>query len=81
MYNYNKLKGLIKQYFSTQANFAKFLEIGTTTLNSRLNGETYFTQEEIDKCIKVFKLNTVEEIEETFFYKGITENRKNTKGE
>lgn len=67
MYDYNKLKGLIKQYFSTQANFAKFLEIGTTTLNSRLSGETYFTQEEIDKCIKVFKLNTVEELEETFF--------------
>lgn len=69
MYNYNKLKGLIKQYFSTQANFAKFLKVGTTTLNSRLNGETFFTQEEIDKCIKVFRLNTAEEIEETFFTK------------
>lgn len=69
MYNYDKLRGLIRQYFTTQAKFAKYLEIGTTTLNSRLNGETFFTQYEIEKSIKAFNLITTEDIEQTFFAK------------
>lgn len=69
MYNYNKLRGLIREHFSTQAKFAQYLGIGTTTLNSRLNGDTYFTQQEMEKSIKAFQLTTTEDIEQTFFAK------------
>ena len=69
MYTYDKLRGLIRQYFTTQAKYADYLDIGTTTLNSRLNSETFFTQKEIEKSIKAFNLMTAEEIEETFFTK------------
>jgi DNA-binding XRE family transcriptional regulator len=69
MYNYNKLKGLIKQYFNTQERYAQYLGIGKTTLTSRLNGDTYFTQQEIEKSIKAFNLTTTEDIELTFFAK------------
>jgi hypothetical protein len=69
MYDYSKLRGLIKQYFNTQAKFAQHLGIGLTTLVSRLNGDTYFSQDEIDKSIKAFKISTIEELEQTFFVK------------
>jgi len=75
MYNYNKLRGLIKQYFDTQSKYAEYLGIGSTTLNSRLNGETFFTQLEIEKSIKAFNLTTAEDFEQTFFCKTITEIR------
>ena len=32
-YNYNKLKGKIKEQFNTQEEFAKALGIGASTLN------------------------------------------------
>jgi len=74
MYNYSKLRGLIKQYFDTQAKYAQYLGIGTTTLTSRLSGETFFSQQEIEKSIKAFNL-TSQDIELTFFCKEQTENR------
>lgn len=48
MYDYSKLRGLIKEHFDTLANFAKAINMGTTTLNSRLKGSTYFDQMEIE---------------------------------
>ena len=69
MYDYNKLRGLIRQYFGTQLKYAKFLGIGMTTMQSRLNGETFFTQPEIQKSIEAFNLTTATEIEHTFFAK------------
>lgn len=68
-YNYNRLKGLIKEYFGTQKNYADFLGIGSTTLQTRLNNETFFTQQEMEKSIKAFNLSSAEEIERTFFAK------------
>lgn len=66
VYNYNKLRGLIRENFGTLRNFAEYLGIGTTTLNSRLNSETYFNQEEIEKTAKVFSL-TKSEVNQVFF--------------
>lgn len=68
-YNYSRLRGLIKEYFDTQRKYAEFLGIGNTTLQTRLNNATYFTQQEIEKSIKAFGLTTTEEIERTFFAK------------
>lgn len=69
MYDYNKLKGLIKQYFGTQSKYAQYLGVGMTTMQSRLKGETFFTQQEIQKSIEAFNLTTATEIEHTFFAK------------
>lgn len=66
IYNYNKLRGLIRENFGTLRNFADYLGIGSTTLNSRLNSETYFDQEEIEKTAKVFNL-TKTEVNKVFF--------------
>jgi cytoskeletal protein RodZ len=67
MYDYNKLRGLIKEHFGTLKNYADALGIGTTTLNTRLNNQTPFTQNEILKSKELFKLNNAEEVDEVFF--------------
>ena len=68
MYNYNKLKGLIKEYYDTQESFAKALGIGVTTLQSRLNGATYFNQREIEEVKALFSLDA-STVNEVFFAK------------
>ena len=68
MYNYNKLKGLIKEHYDTQEAFAKALGIGITTLHSRLNGSTYFNQREIEKSKKLLSLDSTS-VNEVFFIK------------
>ncbi|MGI5949847.1 DUF739 family protein [Peptoniphilus sp.] len=66
LFNYNKLRGKIREKFGTQEHFANALGIGTTTLNSRLKSETYFNQMEILKAGELLGL-TREEIDEIFF--------------
>ncbi|MBF1054008.1 MAG: DUF739 family protein [Parvimonas sp.] len=66
MYNYNKLRGKIKEHCGNLAEYAKELNISTTTLTTRLNGDTFFNQKEIEKSVKILKLND-NEIKEIFF--------------
>lgn len=66
VYNYNKLRGLIKEKYGTLQNFAESLGIGTTTLNSRLNSETYFDQAEIERVATLLDLSKVE-VDQVFF--------------
>lgn len=66
MYEYSKLKGLIKEHFDTQENFAKAMGFGTTTLTSRLGGKSYFDQAEIDRAVDLLKL-TPKDINAVFF--------------
>ena len=56
MFNYNKLKGKIKEVFGTQENFAKALGISAVTLSAKLNGATQFTQKEIDKSCDILHI-------------------------
>ena len=67
-YNYRKLRGLIVEKYITLSNFANALGIGTTTLNSRLHGKTYFNQIEIEKAVDLLKLEK-NEINNIFFTK------------
>ena len=66
VYNYNKLRGLIKEKCGTLQSFAESLGIGTTTLNSRLNSETYFDQAEIERIATLLELSK-EEVDQVFF--------------
>lgn len=65
-YDYRKLKGKIVEVFGTQTEFAKQLGIGRTTLNSKLNNLTEFTQKEIQKACELLGINK-EEISVYFF--------------
>ncbi len=65
-YNYDKLKGKIKEVFDTQENFANAINISSTSVNYKLNNKKNFTQNEIFNSIKVLKLGK-ESIQEYFF--------------
>lgn len=65
-YNYSKLKGRIRESFSTQSEFAKRLNISDTSLSYKLNNRTVFDQDEITDCIEIFNLNPKETMEYFF---------------
>ncbi len=67
-YNYNKLRGLIREHFGSQKGYAEAIGISLTTLNSRLNGDTYFDQKEIEASAEIFNLD-LEGINQVFFLK------------
>lgn len=65
-FDYNKLRGRIKEVFGTQDKFAKALGIGRVSLSQRLNNYLDFSQSEIDKACELLKLSK-EEIPKYFF--------------
>lgn len=65
-FDYNKLKGRIKEYYGTQIRFAKKINLSNTSLSKKLNNKIDFTQEEIECSIKALKL-TKEDIPVYFF--------------
>ncbi len=65
-FNYSKLRGRIKEVFSTQDNFAKALGIGRVSLSQRLNNLLDFSQEEIHKSCELLGI-TDEDISVYFF--------------
>jgi len=65
-FNYDKLKGRIREVLGTQDKFADCLSISTTSVNNKLNNKVFFNQDEICKAIKYLKIKP-EEIKEIFF--------------
>lgn len=55
-YNYDKLKGRVKEIFDTQENFANAINISTTSLNYKLNNKKKWTQNEIYNSILVLQI-------------------------
>ena len=68
IFDYNKLKGKIKEKYSTQEDFSKAINMSRTSLSLRLSGKLDFSQSEIDLAIKKFGLNG-KDIPEYFFKK------------
>lgn len=68
-YDYNKLKGRIRECFPTQADFAQKLGMSDTSLSNKLNNKTVFDQDEIQESINLFKLTAQETIEYFFTLK------------
>ena len=66
-FNYNKLKGKIKEVYGTQQEFAKALGISPTTLNTRFKNETFFNQSEIEKTKYLLDLKNEQDIMDIFF--------------
>ncbi|EHR33473.1 DUF739 family protein [Helcococcus kunzii] len=68
VYNYNKLRGLIREHFGTLDNYADYIGISYTSLQDRLNSRLPFKQDEIEKSIKGLKINP-KDIDIIFFAK------------
>ncbi|MNV96170.1 hypothetical protein D3C71_1911400 [compost metagenome] len=66
IFDYSKLKGKIKEVFDTQTEYATQIGISATSLCSKLNGRTYFNQEQIKKSILLLNI-PLEEIALYFF--------------
>lgn len=75
-YNYDKLKGRIKEIFDTQENFANAINISSASVSYKLNNKKNFTQNEIFNSIKVLKLKE-ENIQEYFFTRKVEKNSIN----
>jgi len=65
-FNYNKLKGRIREIFNTQSAFAEAMGMSTTSLSAKLNNKIEFSQKEIDKASDLLKIKK-EEIPIYFF--------------
>lgn len=65
-YDYSKLKGRIRECFSTQAEFAQKLGISDASLSYKLNNKTVFDQDQIQNSIEIFNL-TPKETMDYFF--------------
>jgi transcriptional regulator with XRE-family HTH domain len=66
MFNYNKLRGKIKEVFNTQAAFAEAMEISSTSLSEKLNNKVEFSQKEIERAVELLQISK-EEIPVYFF--------------
>ena len=59
-FNYDKLRGKIKEACGTQDNFAKESGIGRVSLSQRLNNILEFRQAEIDKACGILGIDKSE---------------------
>lgn len=66
-YNFDKLKGKIKEVFNTQNDFAIAMNMAPNTLSAKLNNLSEFTSNEISNAIKLLKINSGEEAWNIFF--------------
>ena len=67
-FEYNKLRGRIREKFTTQEEFAAALGMSTVTLSSKLNGHTFFTQPQIKRACELLQINP-NEVSDYFFVK------------
>lgn len=65
-FDYSKLRGKIREVFSTEERFAKQMNLSTVSLSFKLNGKREWTQQEINKACELLKLER-EDIPEYFF--------------
>lgn len=66
-YNFDKLKGKIKEVFNTQNEFADALGIAPNTLSSKLNNQSDFSSNEISKATKLLNISSPVEAWNIFF--------------
>lgn len=67
MRKFGRLKEKIKEKYNGQKPFSIALGVNVTTLNSKLNGKTDWTLDEIEKSCSLLSIPT-NEIKDYFFY-------------
>lgn len=60
-FDYSKLRGKIREVFSTQEAFASAMSMSTTSLSAKLNNKVEWSQKEISKAAEILNI-TAEEI-------------------
>lgn len=66
IFDFNKLRGKIKEVYGTQASFASAMETNEATLSNKLNNNVEFTQKEILKACRLLGVDNAK-IAEYFF--------------
>ena len=66
-FDFNKLRGRIKEYFGSEKAFAAAMKMSPSNLSARLNGKIHFGGEEIKQASVLLKISD-EEIG-TYFFK------------
>ena len=56
-FQYDKLRGRIREICGTDLMFAKLIGISNTTLSAKLNNKSEFSQPEILKAVEILKLD------------------------
>lgn len=65
-FDFSKLKGLIREKNLTQEEMAKKIDVAYSTFNLKINGNAYFSQDEIYKISNLLKIPK-EKIYDYFF--------------
>lgn len=73
VFDYSKLRGLIKERSMTLTDYASSIGISMTTLYERMTNKTPFSQSEIVKTKQLFDLSP--EQVDIIFFTAISENR------
>ncbi len=76
-YNFDKLKGKIKEVYDTQNDFAEAMGISPNTLSAKLNNQFDFSSNEISKAIELLNIKSAKEAWNIFFTKQVE--KKSTK--
>ena len=76
-YNFDKLKGKIKEVFNTQNEFADALGIAPNTLSSKLNNQSDFSSNEISKATKLLNISSPVEAWNIFLRKKLKKLQQN----
>lgn len=77
-YDFDKVRGRIREKLGSEAKFAEKLGISTASLSSKFNNRSDFSSSEISRATDEDVLDiTVEEIEEYFFKKKLELNSRN----
>lgn len=56
-FNYNKLRGRIREVLGTESKFAELMPMNRGTVSLKLNGQQEWTQSEMLIALKVLKLS------------------------
>ena len=65
-FDYNKLRGRIREMFKTESAFAKEVGISPAMMSLRMTGKVMFSQEEIAKCCDLLQIGAGD-IKDFFF--------------
>lgn len=76
-YNFDKLKGKIKEIYDTQNDFAIAMDMAPNTLSSKLNNNSFFSSDEISKAIELLRISNPIEAWTLFFTKQVEKNSTN----
>ena len=79
VYNFDKLKGKIKEVFKTQNQFATAMNMAPNTLSAKLNNQFEFSSNEISKAIELLNVTSGEEAWNIFFTRQVEKNSTENK--